>query len=194
MAEPVTAAASAAAIASAASAAATAAPAASVGFFAGIGLFFAGIIGAWGFVILSVLIFLGIVFEHNGARGWAVFSAILLAVTAYVLFSVPLATIAIYAVGYVVVGLFWSFWRYKRHVDKKVAENKGADSHQRERVLRALHPREMLGTITAWVLIWPFSMVENVAGDLITLVQELISRVFRGIYFKIYDAAVSALK
>lgn len=182
------------AAASQAAAIAATSAAASPGFFAGIGLFLVGLVSAWGVLILGTLIVLGILFEHNGARGWAVFSAILLAATAYLFFSVPLITIAIGAAAYIVIGLVWSFWRYKRHADKVVAENRDATQSERDRALRKLHPREMLGTITAWVMIWPFSMVENIAGDLITLIQELISRVFRGIYYRIYDSAVSALK
>jgi hypothetical protein len=52
----------------------------------------------------------------------------------------------------------------------------------------------MLPTITAWITIWPFSLVENFVGDIINFIQDLVQKVFRGIYHKIYDSAVAALK
>lgn len=154
--------------------------------------FLAGALLSW--PALIVLIMLGVLFEHNGARGWAVFTAIVLSAVAYFFFSVPLLTIATGAAVYLVVGLIWSFWRYKRHVEKTVAEHKNSTNHEKEGVLRRLHPRQMLSTITAWVLIWPFSLVENIAGDLINAVQALIQKIFRGVYYRIYDSAVSRLQ
>lgn len=174
--------------ATAASAAATSA--ASVGFFASLGFF----IAAWSIAILAVLIVLGILFEHNGARGWAVFAAILVAGVAYISFNVTLVALVIGAVSYLAIGLIWSFWRYKRHAQKVVEKNRGESAHTRERVLAYLHPKEMLGTITAWIMIWPFSMVENVVGDVLNLIQDLVRKVFRGVYHRIYDSAVAALK
>jgi hypothetical protein len=165
-----------------------------IGFFAGLGAFITGAIAAWGFAILGVLFILGILFEHNGARGWSVFSALVVAAVAYFVFSVSLMWLAIGAVGYIVIGLIWSFWRYKRQAQKVVAANKNESASNKERALRELHPRMMLGTITAWIFIWPFSMVENVAGDIINFVQDLVVKYFRGIYHRIYDSAVSALK
>ena len=179
------------AAASQAAAVATAAStAASVGFFASLGLFIAG----WSIAILVVLVLLGILFEHNGARGWSVFAAILVAGVAYISFNVSLMMLAVGAAGYIVIGLIWSFWRYKRHAQKVVEKNKGESAAVRERALYQLHPKEMLGTITAWIMIWPFSMVENVVGDILNLIQDLVRKVFRGVYHKIYDSAVAALK
>ena len=187
-----------AAFAAAASAPAVSAPvlatAAEVGFFTGLGAFITGAIAAWGIVILVVLFALGILFEHNGARGWSVFSALVVAVVAYFFFNVSLMWITIGIIGYTIIGLIWSFWRYKRHAQKVVANNKDALSHEKERALRNLHPRVMLSTITAWIVIWPFSMAENLVGDIINFVQELVTKFFRGVYHRIYDSAVAALK
>lgn len=183
MTEPVTAAVAASAAASSA---------ASTGFFAGIFGFAAGLLLTW--PALIGLVVLGILFEHNGARGWAVFTALVLAATAYFFFDVSLATIAIGAAGYVAIGLLWSFWRYKRHAQKVVEQTLGGSAHDKEHALRRLHPRAMLSTITAWIMIWPFSMVENITGDIINLIQDLVRKVFRGIYHRIYDSAVSQLQ
>jgi hypothetical protein len=81
--------------------------AAEVGFFSAAVAFAAGLLLTWPAFI--VLVFLGILFEHNGARGWAVFTALAVAAVSYFFFSVSLLTIAIGAVGYIVIGLIWSF-------------------------------------------------------------------------------------
>jgi len=157
-----------------------------------IGLF----LGAWllTWPVIIALVILGIVFEHNGARGWAVFTALISMLVAYFFFNVSLAAIAVGSVAYIVVGLIWSFWRYKRHAEKVVEQNRESNIYYKERALAALHPKAMLGTITAWILIWPFSMVENIVGDIITTIQLLVTKFFRGVYHKVYDSAVTALK
>jgi hypothetical protein len=169
---------------------AAAATAAEVGFFAGIIGFLAG----WGVLILAVLILLGIISEHNNSRGWAVFWALLAGAIAFLVFHVSLMTLIIGAIGYIIIGLFWSFWRYKRHVSKIVEEYRNSSDSEKERALRNIHPKAMLSTITAWIMIWPFSMVENVIGDLITGIQMLVTKFFRGVYHKVYDSAVAALR
>ena len=190
---------SASAFATAASAPAVAASAvpvvvtaAEVGFFSAAVAFAAGLLLTWPAFI--VLVFLGILFEHNGARGWAVFTALSVAAVSYFFFSVSLMTIAIGAVGYIVIGLIWSFWRYKRHAQRVVEEHKKSSAQEKEYALRALHPKAMLATITAWIVIWPFSLVENFVGDIINFIQDLVVRYFRGVYHRIYDSAVAALK
>lgn len=194
MAEPITAAVAASAAASSVASSASAAAAASAGpsFFAAAFAFAAGLLLTW--PALIVLLFVGILFEHNGARGWAVFTALAVAAVSYFFFSVSLLSIAIGAVCYIVIGLIWSFWRYKRHAQKVVEAKKNSSATDKEYALRALHPKAMLGTITAWIVIWPFSMVENLVGDIINFIQELVTKFFRGVYHRIYDSAVSALK
>ena len=161
-----------------------------LGILASISMFIAG----WAVLILVVLAFFGIIAEHNDSRGWSIFWMILAAVVAYFAFNVSLTTLAIGSVAYIVIGLFWSFWRYKRHASKIVEKFRGASAPEKERALKALHPKEMLSTITAWIMIWPFSMIENMIGDLITGIQMLVTKFFRGVYHKVYDSAVAALR
>jgi len=154
-----------------------------------------GFIAGWAlsWPALIAIIFLGIVFEANEAHGWAVTFGVIAAAIAYFFFSVPLMTLALYSAGYVVVGLFWSWWRYKRYADQMVEKYKGRSEQDRRHALQQLHPKNMIGKFTTWVLVWPFSMVENIAGDAIKLLQEVISKFFRGIYHRIYNNAVGAL-
>lgn len=177
---------------SAAASAPVIATAAEVGFFAGAIGFIAGFMLSW--PALVILAILGVLFEYNEARGMAIFVTLVLAVTAFFFFNVSLVTLAMYAAGYIVVGAIWSFWRYKRHVDVVVEENKNRDKTYKERALAQIHPTEMLGTITAWIIVWPFSMVENLVGDILNFIQSLVTKFFRGIYMRIYGNAVSALR
>lgn len=174
----------------AASSSAATVTAAEAGFLAGV----MGFIAGWAVIILAVIILFGILSEHNDSSGWAVFWLMVAGAIAYFAFSFSITTLLIAAVAYIPIGLFWSFWRYKRYVSKKVAEAKDSSSHERERVLRMIHPKEMIGKITAWVFVWPFSLVANLTGDLINFVSTLISKFFRGVYMRIYDSAVSQLK
>lgn len=169
---------------------AVAVTASEVGFFAGLGLFVAG----WAVAILVVLALFGILAEHNGARGWSVFFMLIAGAVAYISFNVSLIALAVGAVAYIAVGLVWSFWRYKRHASKVVEQNRESSAREKEIALARLHPKAMLGTITAWIMIWPFSMVENIVGDLITAIQLLVTKFFRGVYHKVYESAVQALK
>lgn len=159
--------------------------------FEAIGTFLgAWVLTGWG---LGLLLLLGVMFEHNQSRVWAVIAAIATLIVAFFTYHVSLLTIVLYTVGYIFIGVLWSVYRYKRHVMKVVAENIGKPDSTKQFVLSTLHPKAMLGTLTAWIIVWPFSFVENVAGDLINSVQLLVSKVFKGMYHRIYDSAVAAL-
>lgn len=154
--------------------------------------FIVGTLITWPFLLLIVI--LAIFAEHNESRGWAVFFTIVTALVSVFYFQVTWIMAVAYLVGYAVVGLIWSFYRYKRHAQTVIAENKDGSPREKEDAIRRLHPKQMLGTITAWIMVWPFSLAENLVGDLLSMVQTLVTKVFRSVYYKIYDSAVSSLK
>lgn len=153
--------------------------------------FFAGFMLTW--PALIILVALGVLAEHNDSHKMSVFLGLVAALISYFFFELTLASIALYAVGYVIFGLVWSVWRYKRHADNVVARNINESPSYRERALQMLHPTKMLSALTSWVLAWPFSVVGSVCGDLINLVQTLVTRVFRGAYMRIFQSAVEKL-
>ena len=153
--------------------------------------FLAGWFLSWPGLVFFLCV--GTIFEANEAHGWAVFTGLVAGLVAYTMYSVPLAVLAGYAVAYFIIGFIWSFWRYKRHADKVVEMCEGAGKSTREYAIANLKPSRMLGNITTWVFIWPFSMVENVLGDFIKIIQSLITKFFKGIYNRIYDAAVGKI-
>ena len=154
--------------------------------------FLAGFMLSW--PALITLLVIGVFCEHYAARGFAVFTALITMVVAYFFFNIPMVTLAIYSVVYVVVGIVWSFYRYRRFVINEVASLKDITSERRIHELGKLHPKNMLNTITAWILIWPFSILENIIGDIIDGIQHLVKNVLHNVYIKIYNSAVEKLK
>jgi hypothetical protein len=138
---------------------------------------------------LVILCMLGIWCEHGESRGWAVFWALVAGVSAFFYFDVPLQSIAISSVGYVCFGVMWSFYRYKRFIVAKVEELSNSNSQWDS--VEQYHPTKMLDTITAWIIIWPFSLIENLCSDIINGIETLVKNVFKGVYHRIYNAAVA---
>lgn len=159
--------------------------------------FVLGYLLTWPFI--AMLVVAGILFEHNECSGWAVFTGMVAAVVAYCYFKIPLIDVATGAVAYVVLGVLWSFYRYKRYVSKKVADilayvaTANVSDTYKQTQMSYLHPSKMLGPITSWIIIWPFSVIENLVGDIISSVETLVKTVFKGVYNKIYASAMKDL-
>lgn len=153
----------------------------------------AGFILGWGWVALAILVILGIMLESHSSTGWAVFTGLLTATLAFFFFKLSLVSLAIGVAVYVPIGLFWSWYRYKRHAAKEVERARNMSVSQKEMIVKGLHPKAMLGTIVQWILIWPFSIVENLIGDLIHAIESLVTKWFRGVYHTIYDSAVKSI-
>jgi Zn-dependent protease with chaperone function len=141
---------------------------------------------------LAGLFLLGILFEYNECRGWSVFTGLIVAVSSYFFFQIPLAEIFVGIGVYLFVGVLWSFWRYKRYVEKSVIIARKLSGLDLTLYLRRLHPSENLSKITAWIIIWPFSMIENLCSDIINFIETLVSKVFKGVYNKIYSSATAS--
>jgi hypothetical protein len=152
-------------------------------------IFFATYFLTW--PALVALCVFGIWAEHVEARGFAVFWALVAGVSAFFYFNVSLESIAISSIGYVCFGIVWSFYRYKRFITAKV--DSITEMNYRIERLEQYHPSKMLDTITAWIIIWPFSLIENLCGDIINGIENLVKTVFKGVYNRIYNAAVADL-
>lgn len=153
--------------------------------------FIFGLLLSW--PALIVLVILGIILEANEAEGFAVFIGIVTAVVAYFFFAIPLQTLGMYAVAYFITGFIWSFWRYKRHVDKVVEEYSGQGLSDRKYASQRIQPSNMKSRLTTWVIVWPFSMVESITGDIIKLVQTAITKTLRSVYTKIAEGGTARL-
>jgi hypothetical protein len=162
---------------------------------------FIGYIVTWPSLI--VMLCLGILFEHRKAHEWALSIGILAAIVSYIFFDVRLtaitgaeiAAIAGYVGGYFVIGFLWSIWRYKRHATQIIKEYKALEKaeYAQKSLVEYLKPSNMLDTLTIWVIVWPFSVIENISGDMINMVQTVIAKAFNGIYNRIYTSAVNEM-
>ncbi len=151
--------------------------------------FLAGYLLNW--YALIILLIIGSTFESHGSHGWAVFVGLVAMTSAYFFFNIATSSLLLYGIAYLVAGFVWSFWRYKRHADKVVDSCKAMSDSYKKREMELLAPNKMLDKITTWVVIWPFSMLENVLGDVFSLVQTAISKFFKGVYNRIYASAVA---
>jgi hypothetical protein len=149
----------------------------------------------WPFLI-GLFVF-GIWFEHSESTGWAVFTAIIASIVAYFYFKVPLLNLLYYALGYSVVGVLWSFYRYKRFVRdgvEKINADKDLSESSRKLHIKYLHPGENLDKITAWVIVWPFSFIDNFVGDVINFVENLVKTYFKAVYTRIWESAIKEIQ
>jgi hypothetical protein len=155
--------------------------------------FLAGWLLSW--PSLFVLFGLGVLFEHADWRGTSLLLTLITAVSAFFFFDVTLIDLAFIAVGYLVIGVLWSFWRYRRYVRKEVELIKqGNHSPDVQGIkLSYLVPSNNTEIIVGWIMVWPFSAIGSIVGDLIDLVTELVTTTFRKIYASIYNAATKGL-
>jgi hypothetical protein len=107
------------------------------------------------FPALMLLILLGIIFEFYD-NVLSVYTGIAAALVAYFMYKIPLDTLAIYAGVYLVVGIIWSFWRFKRYTDQKVDEyndirNKSNGDY--DRLLERISLKSSTGKIVAWITV-----------------------------------------
>jgi membrane protein implicated in regulation of membrane protease activity len=157
-------------------------------------LFLAGYIISW--PAFGLLCLSGIFFEHIRCHGWAVIMGISAIVVGYYYFDVTLAEILWWVASYVAIGLVWSFWRYHRHVSDEAEDirNSSSTGVYLTAKIEALAPGKNVDLITYWIIIWPFSAIESVVGDVINVVQSLVTKVFRSVYAKIYSVHVAGLQ
>ncbi len=142
------------------------------------------------------LLILGIFFEHTSSRKMAVFVGIVTMLVSFFFFEVAFSELLIWAAVYTGIGVAWSFWRYRRYVEERaqyIRELKSVSQDTKASMAVALAPGKNLDSITAWIIIWPFSLVENVLGDVINSIQRLVTGVFKGVYHKIYNSLVGDL-
>jgi len=139
------------------------------------------------------LLIIGVIFEANDAHAWAMFTGIVSAVIAYFFFHIDPMSIIMYVIAYFVIGFVWCAWRYKRYANDIVEKFKNSNKYERQSAVARLHPTRMLDKLTTWVIVWPFSVVENFTGDFIKLVQIGITKIFKGVFHRIYEVAVNQL-
>ena len=144
---------------------------------------------------LMVLLFVGILFSTWDMDEVAIFAGLAAGTVAFFLFDFALSALMIFAAVYLVFGVIWSFWRYKRFVDVSVDRiNATNSSYDKENFTNRMTPARMSGRITSWVLSWPFSMVENLIGDILRFIKNFVTKSLKAVYAKIHASALKNIK
>lgn len=152
--------------------------------------FIAGIFVSWWAIIPLVL--LAIIMEANDSDGWATFWFIPAAIGAYLLFKPSTDYLIVAAIGYFVIGVLWSFYRYKQYLNKKIEYYKRYSDINRLSDHIGLHtPDREVDRLVAWILIWPVSTIAHLTGDIALAVRSMVLGMFRGAYRKMYNNAVN---
>jgi len=150
---------------------------------------------------------------HEESDGWAILWMVALGAIIYHIFRIDTMTLLIGAGAYIPIGIFWSFYRWKRFCNTKVNdynERKTARlavdeveavqqlAHWEERNLDSLKdqvsPGNNITRLVNWIIIWPFSVVENVLGDLYDMVVDLVKVHLINLYTKISSNALNNVK
>lgn len=146
--------------------------------------------------LVGLLVVLTVIFEHKEKTSMAIMTFIFTTFCVFyfgtIEFELKKFLMALLAYG--IIGVVWSFWRYKRYVEVKSAEMSQFDQRYFNLALESLQPKNMTGKIVQWIIIWPFSMIENILGDLIVLIEKIVTGSLNSIYQKIYIHSVVVKK
>jgi len=166
--------------------------AAEPGFFTGIFISaFALATSLWFIVGLAVFI---LWLAHVDSTGWSLMWVALLSFLVYSAFAIPPLYAGIFAIAYLPIGGWWSGVRWKNYTTTLVnAYNRkglGKTGHSYDLLCETVNPAENKTRLGNWVVVWPFSMVDNVVGDTIDLVLSKMS----GYYMRVTTAALQNVK
>lgn len=143
---------------------------------------------------LGLLLIFSLICSSRESNFWATLYLGTGVAAAVYLLDPPLIYLAYAAPVYFIVGLFWSVWRYKRYVSKKVQGAQSLSSLQRDYLLHDIAPKQMLGKFVSWVLTWPVSMIASAVGDLINGIEHVITNWLGGVYHSIFKQAEDAVR
>jgi hypothetical protein len=139
-------------------------------------------------IALSALLLLAVAFEAMECPKTALLVTAAAGFVAYQFFGLAPRHILYGSAAYVLIGVVWSIWRYRRFVQDNVPKA-FTDSE-----LRALAPKKQAGLIVHWMIVWPVSMASNVIGDVIVLAKSIVTTWLRGIYESIYQGEVASAR
>lgn len=150
-------------------------------------------IGFWlGIGFLSVVYTIA---TESDSHGFAIFSTILGAIlfwkTIALGFAVwPLLLLAL--VGYAVIGGVWSVYRWFRYCRQYIFENPFDKENvwdykdgqkvrltATEHFKKKLRPSEHKSRLIGWIVYWPWLVIWNIVGDVVTGIYEALTNVYQ---------------
>jgi hypothetical protein len=158
------------------------------------GIIFWSLIALWFFAMIYCV-------ETNGEGElpWGIVWTVLLVVVMYLSNKqhfIPMFRSAdhlfLFTVGYFLVGIGWSFFRWLKYVKKQYKKWKTSYSYKPEdrekNIPQAGDNKEQL---SAWLIFWPFSVIRYIIGDLLKDLGEMFVRTLGKAYDRI---AINAFK
>jgi hypothetical protein len=99
-------------------------------------------------------------------------------------------------IGYVVIGMAWSVYRWFRYVKVKIDKYKdeypdapvdgGRYTHY-DTLENSVEVSNNKARITSWIIYWPWSLIWNITGDFFTMVYESMTSIYTNISKKYLD-------
>lgn len=150
-----------------------------------IGIVVLTIATAWWFIAITSIGTL--FFVHNESEGWSIFFALMLCFGLFHITGVSSLFVLLGLLAYIPLGLIWSLYRWKRYCSDSCKEDKlkNLNTVTKNQLLRDIDPSHNIGIIVYWIFIWPFSLLDNILGDLVDMVETFVREYIIGIYDKI---------
>lgn len=85
---------------------------------------------------LTFFVILGLFCERAESHFWSDVWLVASIAVAFMYFHISLAAALYSSIGYIALGLVWSFWKYKRYIGRKFSDLKASGEVQRENLER----------------------------------------------------------
>lgn len=141
-------------------------------------------------VIVPFLLF-ALLAEMGQSTKWAT-SHFIIAAIGIVLMVGNVQYIFAYGAAYLLIGIFWSFYRYSRWIGKNIQQD--SKNMSKEYVERCYSPKNNADLLACWVIVWPVSIITEMTGDVIHTIKYMITYPFNVVYQKIFDSAINKAK
>lgn len=145
--------------------------------------------GFWLLMIITSIIFI-FGCEKNSV-GLSVISSIILVIVYHSYLTVFLLNPAMFVIvffGWIILGVFWSLWRWFRYCKKIVSEcnrqNIGVSTDQ-------LDLYDNKSRIINWIVYWPWDLLWNLTGEFIQHVWDAMENVYKRIMLRSLNDAKS---
>ncbi len=153
--------------------------------------FAVGSIGFWILAVIASIVFT--ICVELDKLGSAIFATCVLGFiyfkSLHVLFASP-TTFAICCVVWVVIGVFWSCWRWLKYVRETISNKTIKDSDDKRYVENDLDLYKHKSRIIGWIVYWPWSMIWNIVGDFF----EALYKSMEGLYTKITESQLNKIQ
>ncbi|AUS02926.1 phosphotransferase system EIIB [Vibrio phage 2.275.O._10N.286.54.E11] len=161
-------------------------------FIAGIGAWLATWMFTWPFFLM---VFVAAIFADSDEDGFWQGAFLLGSIfVGFHLFDLSWQQFFIALVMYIPLGVAYSAFRWKRHIDKTVAQVE-AGTMDRDTAANKIDyaSRSNISDIAFWVAVWPVSGMAELCSDLIDLIRNLVSTHLQGIYKRLSQRGIARL-